>query len=204
MKATCAWFEYSILGLLPLSPSLYLSLKTNLSTKTSSWGITQQALASIRTFVVPTYNKTHLWWVDLAGHHKPTQPSSAGQEENKEREITHQLLSQIKQTHLGKMNVLPIKNRMGYWETKTKVKPSFPHPPFFPGLSSLLHPQLLFVLLPDQCRRWEMVAEVNPYQVLSAIPSSSLLIQSGSSSWAAVLHELLQLWLFAWAVAPSG
>lgn len=49
-----------------------------------------------------------------------------------------------------------------------------------------------------------MVAEVNPYQLLSAIPSSSLLIQSGSSSWAAVLHELLQLWLFAWAVAPSG
>lgn len=73
-------------------------------------------------------------------------------------EDTYQLPSWVKQSHLGKIDLLTTKN--GWWETKMKNKIS-PHPFYFFilfyffRLNPLLHSRLLHLLPPEKARNGE-------------------------------------------------
>jgi len=102
-----------------------------------------------------TADETLVWWVNLGwlpAAHQATVSflfnRTGGKNKikkligwDKNREITYQLLSWAKQIRLveDKFNLLLIKNRVGWWKTKTKLKPPSIEPPFFPGSTSFLH-----------------------------------------------------------------
>jgi len=128
--------------------------------------------------------------------------------QGKDREITCQLSSQVNQTLFGKeqYHLLLTKNRVGWWETKTKIKTLFPLPILFlPHSVSFPHSELLY-LLPShptpqvmQGGRRTVVAVRRVCLCFSLLfmlfPCSSM----GFLPWESVLHELLQQTSFPWA-----
>lgn len=89
-----------------------------------------------------------LWWVDPGGLWD-THPAALRTEgenkieklmgQDKDREISYWLIPWVKQARLGEdlFNLWPIKNRVGWWETKEKPKKTFPLL-LIPWLNSLI------------------------------------------------------------------
>lgn len=118
---------------------------------------------------------------------------SVGQD--KDRGITRQLLilHQQNRHNPGKINLISAKNRIRWWETKTKPKTPSPTSAFFPSTTSLLCSQLFYLLSLSPSSRG-MGVMISPHPFFCAVPSLSPfpLLHCGPLPQDAVLLSLLQ------------
>lgn len=114
-----------------------------------------------------------------------------------DKEIIYQSLSQSKQILIWGIFLL-IKNRVRWWNTKTRTKtPSLTLS--FPGSTSVFHSWLLFPSLMNSAgemdNEWDVVATV-PLYCCSFLLSTSPLLQQLILPWAAVRIRLFRIRLF--------